>query len=128
MNDDLIKAIKNDRFAKYIGIELVRVEPGFAVTRMEITEDHLNGVDIVQGGATYTLADYAFAAASNAKGRITVGVQSSITYFKPPKGKFLTAQAKEVSATRSLCSYSIDVFDETDTLIARMSACGYIKA
>ncbi|MBC3796304.1 PaaI family thioesterase [Acetobacterium tundrae] len=127
MDKDMIKTIENDRFANSLGIKLVKVDHGYAEVKMEIKEVHLNGVNIVQGGVIFTLADYAFAAASNTKGLVTVGINASISYFKSPQGKWLFAKAKEISSTRSICNYTVDIFDETDEIIARFNGTGYIK-
>lgn len=127
MDNDLIRNVENDRFAAFIGIRLVSVEAGHAVVEMKLTENHLNGVGFVQGGAIFTLADYAFAAASNSKGLLTTGINASITYFKTPKGKVLTAEATEVSTQNRTCGYSVNVYDENKDLIAQFSGLGYIK-
>lgn len=127
MSVDLINFFKNDRFAFENGMRLVEVRPGYAVTEMKINERHLNAVNTVQGGAIFTLADYAFAAASNSKGFITLGTNASISFFKSPKGKKLTAKASEVSSSRKLCCYNVDVFDEIDDLVARFTGTGFIK-
>lgn len=127
MNEELIKSVKNDRFAQYIGCRIMKVAPGYAMVRMDLTDNHLNGVGLVQGGATFSLADFTFAAACNAKGVTTLGLGANISYFKPPKGKFLMAEATEVSSSKRICQYNIDVFDENNELIARMSATGYMK-
>ncbi|NLW02561.1 MAG: PaaI family thioesterase [Clostridiaceae bacterium] len=124
---DMTRFVKNDQFAQFTGLELITVEPGYAVVRMEVKPYHLNGVGSVQGGAIFTLADYAFAAACNSKGSPTLGINASISYFRIPKGRVLTAEAKEVSSTNRLCSYCVDVFDEDGELIARLAATGYIK-
>lgn len=124
---DLIENIRNDLFAKYIGVELIQVEEGYAKAEMEIKQIHLNGVGMVQGGAIFTLADYAFAAASNSKGTVTVGINNNISYIKSPKGKKLIATAKEVSYGRKICTYTVDVTDENGELIAQMNAMGYIR-
>ncbi len=123
----MIKLVANDRFAEYIGIKILKVDIGYALTQMEIEEKHLNGVNIVQGGAIFSLADYAFAVASNSTGIVTLGVNANITYFKSPQAGTLTAEAKEVSAGRKICSYNVDVFDDNKDLIARFCATGYIK-
>lgn len=65
MNNDMIDNVKKDKFASYVGIELLEVGDGYAEAQMEITDNHLNGVNILHGGAIFTLADYTFAAASN---------------------------------------------------------------
>ena len=51
--------LKNDRFAEHCGIELVEVGEGRAKTRMKIEDRHLNGVNVVHGGAIFSLADLA---------------------------------------------------------------------
>ncbi|MCR6545535.1 PaaI family thioesterase [Dehalobacterium formicoaceticum] len=127
MDENNIKNIKNDKFAALVGIKLLQVGDGYALTQMEVSEKHLNGINFVQGGAIFTLADYAFAAAANAKGLMTVGITNNISFIKPPKGKIITAEAREASCSRKLCVYNVDVFDDDKELIAQMSAMGYIK-
>jgi acyl-CoA thioesterase len=128
MEKEMIEIIKNDQFAKLVGLELVKVELGYAEVRMVITEKHLNGVGIVQGGALFTLADFAFAAAANADGKVTIGINANITYSKPAKGKTLLAKAMETSSSRSLCNYTVDIFDEDNAvLVAKFNATGFIK-
>lgn len=128
MEKEMVEIIKNDRFAKLVGLELVKVEQGYAEVRMVIEEKHLNGVGIVQGGALFTLADYAFAAAANAGGKVTIGINANITYSKPAKGKTLLAKATETSSSRSLCNYTVDIFDEDHAvLVAKFNATGFIK-
>lgn len=127
MDLDMAKLVGNDRYAKLVDIKLVKIDLGYAVAQMEISEKHLNGVNIVQGGAIFTLADYAFAAAANSKGVVTLGINASISYFKSPKGKLLTAEAKEITSSKRICSYNVDIFDENNDLIARFNGTGYIK-
>ena len=124
--EDMIQYIKNDRFAAFIGIKLVNVEPGYALVQLEITDNHLNGVNMVQGGVIFTLADYAFAAASNSKS-LTVGINVNITYYRSPQGKILTAEATEITSNKKICGYNVDVFDENKDLVARFCGTGYIK-
>ena len=127
MDSNLIQYIQNDRFAKLVGTKLVELKPGYARVQMEVTENHLNGVNMVQGGAIFALADYAFAAACNSSGMLTVGINVNISYIKSPRGKVLTAIANEVSSGKKICSVHIDVQDENNDLIAVVQATGYRK-
>jgi acyl-CoA thioesterase len=127
MEDELIRNVKNDKFAKYIGIQLLEVHEGYAVTELTLNENHLNGVNRIQGGVIFTLADYAFAAASNSGGCTTVGINVNITYYKTPIGKTIKAVAKEISSLNRICGYKIDIFDEDGSLIACFNGLGYRK-
>lgn len=127
LSEDLIKFFENDRFAFENGMKVTEIGPGWAVAEMQIEKRHLNGVGTVQGGAIFTLADLAFAAACNSYGFITVATNANITYFKPPKGQTLIARATEISRGRTLCSYNIDVFDGEESLVARFTGNGFIK-
>lgn len=128
MSDPTIKLVERDRFAAYNGIKIENISPGYAVTKMVVTENHLNGVNIIQGGAIFTLADYAFAAAANSSGQITVGINASISYFKASKGKTLMAEAKEISSSNKMTTYNVDVTDDNNELIARLCVTGYKKS
>lgn len=127
MENDLIKLVKGDKFASFIGLELMEVREGYARVQMVVTDNHLNGVGRVQGGAIFTLADYAFAAACNSRGDMTLGFHVDISYILSPKGRVLTAEAREVSTQKRLCVYNVDVLDEDGTLVARANCTGYIK-
>jgi acyl-CoA thioesterase len=48
---------------------------------MKINETHLNAVGVVQGGAIFTLADFAFAVASNSRGKIALAINAEIYPF-----------------------------------------------
>jgi len=118
---------KNDQFVNHCGIELVSRQPGQAVTRMSVQPLHLNALGIVQGGAIFTLADYAFGVASNGYGTAAVGINVSITYVKATTSGTLTAEAREVALNPKLSSYTVNVTDEAGTLIAIFQGLAYRK-
>lgn len=119
--------LAKDRFASYVGISLHEVKPGYAVAKLMIKPEHLNGVNIVHGGLTFTLADFAFAAASNFAGQVSLGINAFITYFKPPQGKELIAEATEIQKSGKLAVYNVDIFDEDINMIARFTGTAYRK-
>jgi acyl-CoA thioesterase len=120
--------LEGDEFVKHCGIELVSVAPGQAVARMRVQPWHLNSVGIAQGGAIFTLADYAFAAASNSHGTVAVGINVSITYLKSVTTGVLTAEAGEVGLNPKLASYTVNVTDEAGQLIAIFQGLVYRKS
>jgi acyl-CoA thioesterase len=76
---------------------------------MEVGDRHLNGLGVVQGGAIFTLADIALAAASNAHGTAAVSINANISYFKAVTGGTLVAEATEESLNHKLATYSVRV-------------------
>lgn len=116
-----------DQFVKLCGIELVSYKPGYAMTRLAVKPAHLNALGIVQGGAIFTLADFAFGAASNSHGTAAVGINVSITYLKAASSGVLTAEAREVSQNPKLSSYTVNVTDETGALVAVFQGLAYRK-
>lgn len=118
---------RNDRFAAHSGIELVEVAEGRAKTRMIIHDCHRNGVDIVHGGAIFTLADLAFAAASNSYGNVAVAINASIWFVKAAREGTLCAEAREVSRNPKLAVYAIEVTDDAGELVAKFEGMVYRK-
>ena len=118
---------KNDRFAEHVGIELLEVSEGRAKAKMEIKEHHLNGVNIAHGGAIFSLADLAFAVASNSHRTIALGINANISYLKAAAGGTLIAEAKEVSLNLKLATYEVRVTDENNDLIAIFLGTVYRK-
>jgi acyl-CoA thioesterase len=118
---------KNDRFAERVNIELLSVAPGQARAKMVLHPHHLNGYGTVQGGAIFTLADLAFAAASNSHGTVAVGVNVNISYMKAAKTGTLWAEAREVSKNHKLGSYTVEVKDDAGDLVALFQGMAYRK-
>ena len=73
----------NDRFAESLGFEIVEVSRHYAKVRAKASACSLNGADVVHGGYLYSLADFAFALASNTGEKLALNASSSISYLKP---------------------------------------------
>ena len=115
-----------DRFATENGAVITQIGDGYAVCALELTDRHRNALGNVMGGAIFTLADYAFAVASNFDQTPTVSLSSSITFLTVPKGDTLRAEATCVRAGRTTCLYQIQVTDGEGRLCAHVTANGYI--
>jgi acetoin utilization protein AcuB len=110
---------QHDQFAKLLGIQMIDVKPGYAQTRMVVREDMLNSIDITHGGATFSLADYTFALASNSHGKVSVGLNAQINYTAPSNiGDILTATATENKISTRSGLYTIEIMRSDNTLIA----------
>ena len=117
--------LQGDKFALLAGVELLETGNGYAKARMEIKPEHLNGV--CQGGAIFTLADLAFAAATNSHARLTLSITSSINFFKAESKGFLYAEAREAFSHKRLANCEVRITNETGDLIATFNGTGYRK-
>ena len=126
---DLKAHFLKDRYAEHSGIELLEIGGGRAVARMAMAPFHFNSVGTAHGGAIFTLADFAFAAASNSHGTIALAINVSISFMTAvTRGDaVLTADAREISRNAKLASYTVTVTDEKDVLIAIFQGMVYRK-
>ncbi|MDD4736067.1 MAG: PaaI family thioesterase [Kiritimatiellae bacterium] len=118
---------KHDRYAAHNGIRLLEIREGYALAEMPIEPFHLNGAGIVHGAAVFTLGDLAFAAASNSRGSVAVGINVSISYMKAGVAGILRAEAVEEVTSNRLGQYTVRITDDSGALIALMSGMVYRK-
>ncbi len=119
---------KGDRFAMLAGCKLLEISEGYARASMTVEEHHLNGGNFCQGGAIFTLADLAFAAAVNSHMVLTVSTSSNITFFRSvPLGATVYAEARELVDHHRMPYAEVRVTDEENRLIAIFTSSGYRK-
>lgn len=127
-----MEGIKNffateDKFARHSGIELVDAGLGWAKASMKIEPYHLNGAKTVHGGAMFTLADFAFAVASNSHGTLAMGINTSMSFVKAGLKGTLHAEAREQSRNARLASYAVMLTDDEGDIVALFQGMVYLK-
>jgi acyl-CoA thioesterase len=131
MNNKDTQALKDfflhDEFARQNGIEIIEIAEGFARTQVRIEPRHLNAGGSVQGGVLFTLADLAFAAATNSHGTLTVTSTANITFVRGANAGIVTAEAHELVNSRHLPFCEVRVTDDAGNLLAIFTASGYRK-
>lgn len=120
--------IANDKFARLMGIQLLNIKKGYSKLAVDVREDMINFNGSAHGGAIFTLADAAFAAASNSHGQIAVALCMNINYRLPARaGMRLIAEGFEESLGRRTGLYRIEVRLEDGTLVASAQGTVYRK-
>ena len=123
----LKRLVASDPFVSSLGIRCVDAGPGHAAMALDVGNAHINFNGKCHGGAIFTLADTAFGIASNSHGMIAVGIDAHITYHVAvDAGDTLTARAIEVSRTRRIAVYRIDVTRRDGTLVAGFTGTVYV--
>ena len=120
---------RTDRFAANAGCKITEVDTAHAVAEMIVTNSHLNGANVCQGGALFTLADLAIAALMNARGQLTVGISNSIMFVSSAKeGDYLRAEAVTVCDHHKIPSVEVRVTNQEGRLICHVTGIGYRKS
>ena len=110
---------KNDLFAENAGVILLEVREGYSKAKLEIKPEHLNAGARTQGGAIFTLADLALAAAANSHGTLSLRPSGP--------GDTLFAEARERYIGRSTGCYQVDVTNQNGDLIATFESSVFRK-
>jgi acyl-CoA thioesterase len=128
MNIEKIKDFfKNDRFAALAGIEVIEASKGYCKAKMVIEDKHLNAANVVQGGAIFTLADFAFGLASNSHGQLALAINVNISFLKGKSSGTLYAIATEVADPKRIGVYDVKVTDENGEIVACFNGLAYRK-
>ena len=109
---------------KATGIIIEEVGDHFARCSFDITRNHQNAYGGVMGGATFTLADYTFAVASNFNQPHTVSVTSQINYIGMAKGTKIIAESHLIKDGRTTCLYEINITDNLNNKVAFATISG----
>ncbi len=122
------RGVEREPHARNLGIRLVDLKRGWAVTEMEFSADMKNVFGMAHGGAIFSLIDEAFGAAANSWGTVALALNVNVTYVRPPSpGEILRAEAVEVDRSETASTCEIRVLGEDGQLIATAQATGYRK-
>ena len=120
---------KTDRFAANNGCQIIEVDEHHAVAVMTVTNSHLNGGNVCQGGALFTLADLAIAALMNQGGKLTFGISNQIMFVSSAhEGDVLRAEAVSISDHHKIPSVEVRVTNQENQLICHVTGMGYRKS
>lgn len=128
--DQIEGFFSHDTFAyRQAGCRIVEAWKGHGVAEMVVDPaKHLNAEGRVMGGAVFTLADYAFAAASLCGAASSVSLASTIEFMKGTQGNKLVATCDVDRSGRKVGFYTIDVTDDEGEHVARVVTTCYHPA
>ena len=124
---------EKDRFASAAGVELLEIKEGYARARMLVQPKHLNGGGVCQGGAIFTLADLAFAAAASALAPHVAQERATLQALSDKLYATLTAHPRihatmgdyaQADRLPGMVSIYVDGLD-SEELIIKLDAAGF---
>ena len=116
---------EGDRFAVENGMSIDALGDDWSECSVTLARRHQNANGGVMGGAIFTLADFAFAAAANNVHRPTVAQQVSASFLSVAKGTRLIARASCRKDGRASCVYNVDVRDDLGRDVAQLVFTGF---
>lgn len=123
--EEIREFFSHDAFATNAGGYIEEVGDNYSVCSMPIDERHMNAVGNVMGGVYFTLADFAFAVATNHDNPCCVSLDSTINFMSIAKGDKIYAKAECIRDGRTTCVYIIKITDAAGKLVAQVTTTGH---
>ena len=122
----LRKLFENDSFAtKVVGVVIEEADVGYAKCSVKIKPEHLNAGGHLMGGVIFTLADLAFAVATNCGRSGTVTLSSQMYFLKTVRDGTLYAEAKSIRQGGKIGVYEVNVYDDKGDKVAFTTCEGF---
>lgn len=119
MDYDRLLALRNQGFAKEIGLKMTCLREGYATGELEIREQHINPIGSVHGGVLFTMTDTIGGAAAVSRGRWSTTVSGDIHYVNPAINcKKLYGEAREIKDGKRVSVHEVTITDESKRVIA----------
>lgn len=118
---------KNDHFATDMGAVIDEIGDHSAKVSLVIEGKHKNAMGGIMGGVYFTLADFAFAVASNWQNPGVVAVNVDSAFIGVPKTERILAEAVLIKEGRTISTYKVNVTDENGGPVAVMQCIGFRK-
>lgn len=124
---DPAEMLANDPYAALLGMTLRSDDP--LEVAMTVRADHQNFLGVTHGGAMFSLADCAFALASNRAGARAVAIDTHLVLTGGSKaGDVLSAVAEETTRGRTLATYRIVVRRNEDRIVGLFTGTVHISS
>ena len=127
-NTDLIlkTMLAKDNFSKWLGIIIDEYKEGYCKLHYTITQEMLNGFDIVHGGILFSGADSAFAFACNSHGIISVALDVHTSFIRAARaGEVMTVEATEIHTGNKTSFYDITTTNEKGEIVSMFKGTAY---
>ncbi len=118
--------LAHDRFSQWLGLQIDATETAYCKLHFVITDQMLNGFDVVHGGILFAAADSAFAFACNSHGILTLALNADIAFTRTAhSGDILTVEAKAIHQGGRTGVYQVDITNAAGDLIALFKGTAY---
>lgn len=125
--ETLVEASDNSSFVKLMDLKTAKVERGYCLARLTISEErHLNFNGMTHGAVLFAVADHACGLCGNSLGRKAVLINSNINMVANPKpGVVVEAEARMIHTGEKIGILNIDVKDREGKIFAKCHSIVY---
>jgi acyl-CoA thioesterase len=124
----MAECFREEPYAQSLGIEIVKLEAGRSLLRMQTNGMMNNLFGSTHGAAIFSLIDAAFELAVNSHGTVAVALSVNVSYLNAAlPGEMLYAEGKETNRSRKISACEIRVTGEDGRSIAACQALAYRK-
>lgn len=110
----------SEPIASFLNMKLVELAPGYARVTMEMRPEYQNFNGLIYGGIIMSVADQAFAYASNSMAPGSVASQFNLHFISGAKvGDVLTAECRVVKSGRKVGISEMTVTNQDGKLLAQ---------
>jgi len=121
------EAFSADPYAASQGYRLVEVTDDTVTVSMTVRDDQVNFLGGTHGGVVFSIADCAFSLASNGYPEDAVAIDTHLVLMASSNiGDTLTATAREISRSKSLATYRVDVLRGDSRQVAAFTGTVFI--
>ena len=111
---------QNEPIASFLNMKLVELSPGYAKVTMRMLPEYQNFNGLIYGGIIMSVADQAFAYASNSMTPGSVASQFNLHFIAGAKvGDELTAECRVVKSGRKVGVSEMTVINQDGKLLAK---------
>jgi len=115
----LIEINEKTPFHKLMGVFIIEIGKGFAMTGVKIEEKHLNPLNIAHGGVLFTLMDITMGMAARTLGKQVITVEMNINYIAPANiGDEVKATAKMLHVGNKTSVAVCEAYSQNGKLLA----------
>ena len=119
---------KTEPIARFLGIELVELSPGYAKVTMKMRPEYINFNGMVFGGIVMAITDQVFAYATNSMLSPNLAIQFNIHLISAAtKDDELTAECRVVKSGRRISVSEMTVTNQDNRLIAKASGTTFFS-
>ncbi len=116
-----------DKYAADAGCYIEEIGENYSKISIKLDDRHKNAVGGIMGGVYFTMADFAFAVATNRSRPGTVSLDADISFNGTPKTDKIYAETELVKDGRSTCCYIVKIQDELGNILSTVKFVGFHK-